>query len=86
MKYGLIQLRPNVDGDGWQQTGPHYDGEDRKKAKTVPTGFGFYHFPRSMGPKRAFNKLKHHLIKKHEQEISRLEKSLNKLKEIEYVE
>jgi hypothetical protein len=53
---------------------------DRKNDGAGPNGMGFYHYPRRMGKKKAFEALKDHLIKCHEEEISLLTKSLSALK------
>ena len=57
---------------------------DRKNKDTGPSSMGFYHYPRRMGKKKAFEALKNHLIKCHEEEISLLTKSLCALKLLEY--
>jgi hypothetical protein len=53
---------------------------DRKNDGAGPSSMGFYHYPRRMGKKKAFEILKVHLVKNHEEEISLLTKSLSALK------
>ena len=75
MKYDLVEIRPVVDGQKWRVSFTP-DDRDRTKIKTYPSPLGFFHYPRSIGKKRAFNKLKHVLVQAHREEIARLRKSL----------
>jgi len=56
------------------------------KERTSPSALGYYHFPETMTDEEAFNELKECMIKAHQEEIDRLEKSLKKLKELTWSE
>jgi len=59
---------------------------DRVDTDTKPNASGFYHFPETMPPALAFEKLKECMIKTHEKEIVRLQKSLRGLATLQYKE
>jgi hypothetical protein len=83
MKYSLVQIKTKWNGKGWEKPIFSTDDADRVRSKSVPCGLGFYHYPAYFTKKRAWNKLKKYMIKRHKDEIARLEKSLNKLEKIE---
>jgi hypothetical protein len=53
---------------------------DREDEKTVPSALGYYHYPETMSDKKAFNTLIAGMVKRHRDEIRRLQKSMDKLK------
>jgi hypothetical protein len=86
MHYNLIEIRPNIFKDGeWNisnQELPH----DREPASHDPKGCGFYYYPRRMGKKRAFERLKKHLIRIREDDIKPRLKEIKELKDLKYAE
>ena len=80
MKYNTIQIQP-VSKDKWGVTVTENQG-DRVETETEPDGLGFFHFPETMSVEEAFDCLKTKMIKYHQKEIERLEKSLNALQNL----
>ena len=81
MIYDIANIVPkNGEWNVWFQL----DDTDRQSSKTTPNPLGFYYYPRKIGKTKAFNELKNYLIARHTQEIERLNKSLDKLIELEY--
>ena len=78
MKYDTIEIIPERSGQ-WQVK-HHQDNEDRVATKTSPHPLGFFHYPKKKGIEFGFNTLKAHLISRHENEIERLQNSLESLK------
>lgn len=72
MKYNLLEIRKF--GDAWNCFHKE-DDRDRVKENTKPSPLGFYYYPQTMGFKKAFEKLKACMIKAHEKEIKKLQKS-----------
>ena len=85
MKFSTVRIRPNVNQDGWEYHFEDHEG-DRKNEKTDPNSLGFYHYPQRIGKKKAFEKLRAHLVAKHEETIAALTKSLNSLKKLRMLE
>jgi hypothetical protein len=83
MKYDIVHIKPALGGKGWE-TYIQIDDQDRESGKTSPNGLGFYYFPRKMGKRKGFQKLKNYLIKRHKNEIKQLQKSLVELKNLKY--
>lgn len=79
MKYDLIEIKPN---SGEWNVSWAFDDRNRIPSQSTPHSLGFFYFPRRMGINKAFFILKNHLIKKHTEEIKRLQKSLSKLKKL----
>jgi hypothetical protein len=82
MYYNLIQIRPNIfKGSEWDiknEKIPH----DREPTKPNPIGIGYYYYPRRMGKKRAFERLRRHLIKTREKDIKMRLKDIEELKQL----
>lgn len=79
MKYSTVEIKPSrVKRGSWQVMFSDLDG-DRVKEAHAPHGLGFYHYPRRMGKEKAFEILRSHLVKKHEEEICKLVNSLASL-------
>lgn len=83
MKYKFVQILPTVDFDGWSVFFGS-DDQDRERTKTDPSPMGHYWYPRSMADKSAFDRLKACMIRKHRQEIERLQKSMAELERFEF--
>ena len=81
MKYNTVEIRPTHRNE-WQVSFSH-DPTDRVEKPTRPSGLGVYHYPDSTTKEEAFNALKRHMIDKHLDEIKRLQKSLQKLYNLE---
>jgi cbb3-type cytochrome oxidase cytochrome c subunit len=79
MKYYCIQIRPY--DDEWHVS-YHLDPEDRVRSKTTPS-YSVYYCPERKGLKKGFQELKEYMIAEHEERISVLQESLNKLIELE---
>jgi len=84
MKFSTVYIRPVgiKKNRKWEVVFVDLPG-DRKNKGTGPSSMGFYHYPRRIGKKKAFEALKNHLIKCHEEEISLLTKSLSDLKSLD---
>lgn len=85
MKYNTLSLRPDVTRKKWEVL-LRKDSEDRVDIKTFPHPLGHYHFPETESVKVAFNKLKKRMIQEHNKEIRKLQKSIEKLKELKLPE
>lgn len=81
MKYNEIKIVPNrVD---WEIE-KIIDPIERKRVKTKPSHFGFYHFEETIPFEDAFEKLKKVMVKKLKNEILHLEKSLKSLEQLDF--
>lgn len=79
MKFSTVEIRPSIaEREDWDVRFSDLDG-DRVNEGIGPQSMGFYHYPRRMGRAKAFEKLRAHLVAKHEEAISSLTKSLEKL-------
>lgn len=78
MYYSTVRIRPSIDADTWEvffSDMPY----DREPGGEHISGLGFYHYNRRKGKQKAFDTLKADMIKRHKDEIQKLEKSLKKL-------
>ena len=86
MKFSTVEIRPsNLTDPEWEVRFvdlPH----ERVNEGIGPSGLGFYHYPRKMGKKKAFEILKKHLVEEHEKRIVSLAKSLAKLEALGFSE
>ena len=83
MKFSTVQIRPGgIDRDEWEVAFSDLP-YDRVNEGHGPNSTGFYHYPRKLGKQAAFNTLKEHLVRKHEEEIAAMSKSLEKLRALE---
>jgi hypothetical protein len=79
MKFSTVQIRPSGHKrDRWEVSFSDLPF-DRVDEKQGPHSLGFYHYPRKMGKEKAFEAMKAHIVKKHEEEIAALTKSLAQL-------
>jgi hypothetical protein len=62
------------------------DDLDRVDTETQPHASGFYHFPSTISSEQAFERLKTCIMETHTQEVTRLQKSLCELAELQYKE
>lgn len=83
MLYNIIQIRPNYVLNKWDISFASLDGE-REEKQTFPNPLGYYHYPSNISKSIAFEELKKCMIEQHQQEIEKLQKSLQKLKELKY--
>lgn len=79
MIYKTVQVTPN--GDTWLVAFKKNPLE-RKIEKTKPHSLGFYHYPETMNDQEALGVLLRCMISRHEEEIERLNKSLEALKSL----
>lgn len=83
MRYSTVTFKPKVfeHGEWWVtfEDLPY----DRESGNGSLSGLGFFHYPRKLGRKAAFEKLKAHMIEKHQEEIDRLMKSMESIRRIE---
>lgn len=83
MKYSTVEIRPSrCTKAKWEVSFYDLDGE-RKDEGHRPHWLGFYHYPRHLGKKKAFEELKELLIAKHVNEIETLSRSLERLKALQ---
>lgn len=82
MKYKTIEIKPSYTTREWQVFFRE-DDIDRRGGKTYPHPIGFYHFPETISLNKAFLKLKECMVKRHKDEIAKLEKSLKELEKVE---
>jgi hypothetical protein len=83
MKFSTVRITPRVIKPyEWEVSFSDLDGE-RVDEGIGPQSTGFYHYPRSMSQKEAFEALRTHLINKHKDEINRLVESLISLEHVE---
>lgn len=82
MKYDLIEIHQTQ--KGWKYINQRRDNISCVTSKTYPHPNGFFYYPRTTKPEKAFALLKAVVIKKHQEEIDRLQKSLDKLKQLKY--
>ncbi len=84
MQYDLVEIRPKgIFKDRKWCVDFSKDDRDRESSpKSVPYSLGFYHYPRNMGKRKAFGKLKRLLVGRHKEEIAKLEESLRQLEEL----
>jgi hypothetical protein len=79
MYYDTVEIKP-VNGK-W--VFKHYKMNlDRQSSKgyTPNSDLGFFHYPRKWGDQKGFRLLKEAIIKRHEDEIAKLTKSLSELR------
>jgi hypothetical protein len=80
VRYRRIELNPKPLRSIWEAS-CYLDEEDRVEGDSYPHSAGFYYSPETETTQKGFAKLKSFLVKKHEDEIARLQRSLVKLKE-----
>ena len=85
MQYWLIRIKHKnirTKKEDWELT-YFLDETDRIDSKTFPSSEGFYYLPKRKSLQKGVKDLQKHLIKRHEEEIKRLQKSLSKLVELD---
>lgn len=85
MKYDLVEIKTTFKTREWCYSFRR-DDTDRVKGKATPHALGFFHYPRCLGRRKAFKKLKKYMIDRHKKEIKLLQRSLTALKKLEYKE
>lgn len=81
MKYKTMKIKPN--GNSWRME-ISKDDNCRVITKTYPNALGFYHYAETIPNEKAFDDLKKTMVKKHKEEIEKLQKSLQALEELNY--
>lgn len=80
MKFSTVEIRPGgKKHDKWKVSFADIP-YDRVNEGHGPHSIGFYHYPRRMGQVKAFEALRAHMVKKLEEKIAALSKSLDELK------
>ena len=75
-----ITIIPNLERTDWVVRTEERDGKNHQEPNGIPNSLGFVH---SYDKNKGFSDLKSLLIKKHEEKIQNLTKSLEKLKKLE---
>ena len=83
MKYNTVEIRPNIGRTNWEYYFRTNPGERVAKRESL-NEMGFFHFEETRDKEEAFNMLKNVMIRRHEEEIFKLQKSLDKLKKLKY--
>lgn len=60
------------------------DAQDRERGETIPFAAGWYHYPKYMGEKRAFDKLKGTILKSIKKELRQVTKDLKDLEALQF--
>ena len=77
-----MQITPTPKGDSWQVTVIELYGERVELEKYIPHPLGMFSYPRSWKASKAKAMLKRVMIKAHEKEIKRLQKSIEALRKL----
>lgn len=85
MKYNTVEIRPNVKRTNWEYSFRTNPGERVPNRESL-NDMGFFHFEETRDREEAFNMLKNSMIRRHEEEIFKLQKSLDKLKKLKFKE
>ena len=84
MKYNTVYIETNKKLN-WILSFDLSDNEERETGeKFRVSSLGFCHYRKTAAHLKAFNKLKSNIIKSHQKEIARLNKSLDKLNKLQY--
>lgn len=81
MKFTTIKITPA--GDKWK-VDTIRDNVDRVNKETFPNAQGFFHCPDNISLEDGFETLKAKMIEAHKDEISKLIKSMNKLRKLKF--
>ena len=77
-----IEIRVKAFTHEWTVVDRTLDDLERELC-TKPCAIGWYHYPITMTREKAFESLKNCMIKRHREEIGKLQESLNKLIDLE---
>lgn len=83
MRYKTVTIDVNIVKRVWTYTISTLTG-DYKREKRVPLALGIFNYPATMDDRRAFEKLKACMVKRHRKEITLLQRSLDKLIALPY--
>ena len=81
MYYDTVEIKP-IAGK-WVVNHSQMDGDRQSSKEYTPHAMGFFHYPRKWGVQKGFRLLKKAMIKRHEDEIAALTKSLSSLRLVE---
>lgn len=81
MYYDTIEIKPV--GGKWRAGHEQIDGDRQSEKRARPNALGFFHYPRSWGLQKGFSLLQDEMIKRHEEEIAALSKSLDALRQLQ---
>lgn len=82
MLYSTVSIYPNQILKSWSVVFSDLDG-DRKESEGIASALGFYHYPRDISKKEAFQTLKDKMVQRHRERIRELQESLIKLESLE---
>ncbi len=83
MKFSTVEIKERATKQGVFIVSFSDMEGDRHNEDFGPHGLGFYHYPRRKGKIKAFEELRAHMVKCHEQTIAALTQRVNKLKALE---
>lgn len=83
MLYSTVEIKPR--DNEWYVCFSDLEGQRHDEGHR-PHPLGFYHYPKRMGKKKAFEALKKQLISQHTKKISQFTESLEKLVALEMKE
>jgi hypothetical protein len=83
MKYNLVQIRSHIKNQ-LRVSFEEIEIEGEVIEISSPMNTGFYYCLAKRGKKYAFDRLKKHLIKMYDKEITKITKELDMLKAVEY--
>ena len=78
MKVSMVMIHPRIN-DEWEVVFQDLDGDRKLDKWHTPNALGFYYYPSTVSPTKAFNALKKCMIARHREEIKKLSRSLVKL-------
>ena len=82
MLYSTVSICPSPDSKSWYVVFSDLEGEREESEGTV-SALGFYHYPRTVGKKEAFQILKDKMMQRHMERIQELQQSLAELERLE---
>ena len=83
MKFGTVEIRERATKRGvFVVSFSDLDG-DRHNENFGPNGLGFYHYPKRKGKAQAFEELRAHMVRCHEDVIQKLVQRVKKLNALE---
>jgi hypothetical protein len=85
MRYNTVLIQENWDSAEKLKWEVHVrsDRIDRVDTETVPNSLGFFHFPETMLPEKAFEKLRRKMVNDRREFIERLEQEISGLERLE---
>lgn len=79
MRYNTIEIKPSFDG-GWQVFHRELPYDRKEGEQQLNAVFGFFHYPRKWGKKKAFEALRNQMINERLKAIAELQSQIDKLR------